>query len=53
MRPGQQDEGYDQGDSQVVERGADTCALNMRYVEESQSIVILRRKERRRGVVYI
>ena len=29
------------------------CGLNMRYMEKSQSIVLLRRKEHRRGVVYI
>jgi len=29
------------------------CALKMRYMEKSQSIALLRRKERRRGVVYI
>jgi len=29
------------------------CGLNMRYMEKTQSIVSLRRKERRRGVVYI
>jgi len=29
------------------------CALNMRYMEKSQSVVLLRRKEHRRGVVYI
>jgi len=41
MRPGQQDEGYDQGDSQVVEQGADTVWFEYEvYGEESVHSVI-------------
>jgi len=29
------------------------CALNMRYMERSQPVALLRRKEHRGGVVYI
>ena len=29
------------------------CGLNMRYMEKSQSIVLMRRKERKGGVVYM
>jgi len=50
---GQQDEGYDQGDSQVVEQGADTLWFEFEVSGEESVIVLLCCKEHRRGAVYI
>jgi len=45
MRPGQQDEGYEQGGGQVVERGADILWFEYEvYGEESiHSVIALER----------